>query len=287
MAVKKAKKADAIKPEAQTPAPAKPQMAVVPDAPEESMLARAEKLMTEASRMLSQMQVATRFNSAIRADGTCPIFYQDVVQHIALPWADFEQLQMLLLARRAPKDEVFLRQLIDLIPSLEGRALIDVGSFTGSHAMMLRAILNPSETHLFEPQKTMTEALETTIAVNKADKDVTLHTDIIDEDGQEIIMSAYRPDRLSEATYLRRAEGPLKARSLDSYKFKKVGMICLDYNNAKINALRGAAAILKKDRPVLTTDLTARDIDEVRTFLEPYDYEDVRAGQNSMIFLPK
>ena len=281
MAAKKAKKADAAP--AATPAPTKVDLVVT----EEAVLSRTEKLLIEASRLLSQMQVATRFNSAVRADGTCPIFYQDVVQHIALPWADFDQLQMHLLARRAPKDDVFLRQLFDLLPSLKGKALLDVGSFTASHAMMVRAILNPKETHLFEPQKTMTEALETTIAVNKADKDVTLHTDVIDEDGQEIVMSSYRPDRLSEAAYLRRAEGPLTAKSLDSYKFKNVGMICLDYNNAKVNALRGAAGILKKDRPVLTTDLTARDIDDVRAFLEPYDYEDVRAGQNSMIFLPK
>jgi FkbM family methyltransferase len=261
---------------------------VAQDGPtEETVLDRTEKMLGQAGKLLSQMQASTRFNSAMRADGTCPIFYQDVVQHIALPWADFELSQMQLLARRAPKDDVFLRQLFDLVPSLEGKALIDVGSFTGVHAMMLRAFLKPKETHMFEPQKTMKEALETTIAVNGAGKDVTLHTDVIDEDGQDIVMSAYRPDRLSEATYLRRADGPLKSKSIDSLKIKKVGCLCLEFNNSKVNALRGAEKTLIKDRPVITLDLTARDIDEVRAFLEPHNYEDIRAGQHSIIFLPK
>ena len=54
-----------------------------------------------------------------------------------------------------------------------------------------------------------------------------------------------------------------------------------------MNALRGAEKTLIKDRPVITLDLTARDIDEVRAFLEPLNYEDIRAGQHSIIFLPK
>lgn len=265
----------------------KVEKADVADAQTETVLTRSEKLLDQAGKLLSQMQATMRFNAAIRPDGTCPIFYNDVVQHIALPWADFDLHQMQLLARRAPKDEVFLRQLFDLLPSLEGKALLDVGSYTGTHAMLLRAFLKPRETHMFEPQKTMKDALTTTIAVNGAGKDVTLHTDVIDENGQDIVMSAYRPDRLYEATYLRRADGPLKSKSLDSYKIKKVGCINFDYNNAKVNALRGAEKILTTDRPVLTMDLTARDIDEVRAFLEPHNYEDIRAGQHSIIFLPK
>jgi hypothetical protein len=59
---------------------------VAQDGPtEETVLERTEKMVGQAGKLLSQMQASTRFNSAMRADGTCPIFYQDVVQHIALP----------------------------------------------------------------------------------------------------------------------------------------------------------------------------------------------------------
>lgn len=247
----------------------------------------AERLLNEGRKLLAQMQAASRFSSAIRPDGTCPIFYDDTVVHIALPWGDFDTHQMQLIARHAPRDDVFLRQLFDLVPSLEGRAFIDVGSYTGTTAMITRAMLNPRETHLFEPQKTMKTALDITVTVNDADDDTTLHTDVVDEAGQEMTIGNYRADRLSDVSYLRRADGAMKAVALDDLGIDGVGLINLDYNNAKLPALRGAAGIIERDRPVITLDMSARDIEELREFIAPFDYEDVRAGQNSVLFLPK
>lgn len=252
----------------------------------ETLLEAGERLLTQGRRLLSTLETASRFAAAMRPDGTCPIFFHDAVFHITLPFADFDQLQMRLIARRAPPDEMLLRQIIDLVPSLDDRIYLDVGSYTGTTALILQRFLKPVQTHLFEPQATMRDALENTVAVNTADGSTTVHYDIIDDGQSRCEIGSYRPEKLSEVSYLRRADGRVETRSVDSFDFENVGFVNFDFNNTKVDALKGAQVTIERDRPVVCCDLIGRDQTEQDAFFEPLNYEKVRVGANSVLFLP-
>lgn len=240
----------------------------------------------ETQKAMTSLQNGARF-ATLRPDGTAPVFYQDEAYHIALPWGDVDQHQMHLLARHAPHDDVFLRQVIDLVPSLEGRILVEVGAYTGLTALILHRTLTPDHTIMFEPQKIMKAALETTIAVNGLEKDMTLRTEVIDEEGAEMVLGAAAAHRLTETRYLRRAGGPIIARSIDALKLKKVGFLSFDYPNDKLEAVRGAMETIERDRPFVCIDLSSRDHTEIQEMLAPHGYQHNGVGNHRMLFLPE
>lgn len=258
----------------------------VPEEPSESLFEAGEKLLVEGRRLLRSLENAAHYATALRPDGTCPVFYQDEVVYVCLPFGDFERYQMQLIARRAPHDPQLLLQLFDLLPNLSGKAFLDVGSYTGSFAMIVRKALSPAETHLFEPQKTMREALLKTISANGAEQDTTFHDTVVDDGSSSMTMGTYRPHLLSETPYLRRDDGKIQATSIDAMSVAPVGLINLNFHNTKVHALSGAMQTIERDLPFITCDLSGRDLQEMRELLKPLGYEDVPAGPNSTIHVP-
>ena len=245
-----------------------------------------ETLLTRARRLLDEMQTAVRLTTYDR-QGTCPIFYNDSVFEIALPWAAIDRMQMSYVERRMPLDPLLIDQLIALIPTLRGRTLVDVGAFSGATAMILRHFLQPEHTHLIEPQNTLQDSLSMTILANAAETDTTLHQCIIDEADAEIAIGQYRPDRLSDIKYLRRNGGRFRAVALDSIDLGNVGLITLDYRNDKIYALRGGLEMITRERPFICVDISSGDLAEMRTFLEPLGYVDTPVGNQQAVFCPE
>lgn len=265
------------------PAPADP----LPQASElQAAELQAAELMEQAGRLLVKLehQVGLLSNPV---DGTCPVFYEDEVFQIALPWAAFDNYQLKIATRHTVPDAGLFVQLFDLLPDLNGRTLLDVGSYTGLSALVMQRFLGPSKLHLVEPQKVMQEALQRTVKANLKTSQFTLHDCIIDNGDSAMTRASSRPDRLSEASYLRREGGKLQSSTIDSLGIRKLGLIHLDMPGQKIYALRGAEKTLTSERPVIVTNLTGRDIAEQREFLEGLGYEYVRAGKHSAIFLPK
>ena len=244
-------------------------------------------LLAEARAVVGEMRLAAKLGE-MTPPGLCPIFYRDTVIKAALPWANADSLQRRLLATHAPLDDLLLTQVIDLVPSLAGAALVDVGSFTGSTAFFLRAFQKPAVTHLFEPQAIMQEALNAAIASNDPSLGpVILHRDVIDEEGQTVEIGSTTPSRLHQTRYLRREGGPIRARGLDALDLGRIGLLNLDFPNDKVPALRGGLATIARDRPVILMDLAARDIGDVRELLLPLGYRDIRIGRNSTLFFPE
>lgn len=247
---------------------------------------RLQRLFDDARSVLQEFRSAAT-TLRIAEDGTCPIFFRDCVVHSALPWADVDAFQRKLLSNRAPEDDLILTQLIDLFPSLAGRNLVDVGSFTGTTAFLLRAFMKPDETFLFEPQGVMEDALKAAILRNsKSGGPIHLQRTVLDESNQEIEIGANTPARLSQTRYLRREGGNLRAMAIDDLDLGNIGLINLDFYNDKVPVLRGAIKTLERFRPVVVMDLTARDIAEVRELVTSIGYRELRAGRNSMLYLP-
>jgi len=273
---------------AKTAKPKKPTKAEETQEMFESIGKFMDRLGIELGRTASAIAASTRFQ-AVQEDGTYPIFYRDHVVNLALPWANVDHMQMRILEEMRPPDLTLLSQVIDIISSLKGRTLVDVGSFTGCHAMFLRAFLKPSATHLIEPQNVMQDALKRTIKANNGKSKtspVHLHQEIIDEDGKEMMINLVSPNKLAHTAYLSREGADLRARSIDSFKFGKVGLLILDYPNDKIHALRGAVKTIEKHRPVVLIDSSSRDVLEYREFMTERNYSMSHFGRAMSAFLP-
>lgn len=218
--------------------------------------------------------------------GTAPIFYDDAVFNIALPWASFEEYQFRILSRHAVPEPIFYTQLFDLLPSLAGKIMIDVGSYTGLQAMVMRHVMTPSHVVMIEPQAVLQPLLTRTIAANPDGCPVTLLQLVIDDGTQPMLRSNTQPGKLHDTAYLRRDGAPLTGTTLDSLDLGGMGLINIDIPGPKIYALRGAEATLRRDRPAVVVNVLGRDVDEMKEFMTGLEYEFVRVGERFAMFLP-
>lgn len=253
--------------------------ASVPAADEEKMF------LVPLRRLIDRMDRQVRLIGH-EAEGTTPIFYEDAVFNIALPWASFEDYQFRILSRHAVPEPVFYTQLFDLLPSLAGKVLVDVGSYTGLHAMVMRHVMSPTRLVMIEPQAVLQPVLHRTIAANPDGCPVLLLQLIIDDGTQAMVRSNTQPNKLHDTSYLRCDGAHLTSVTLDSLSLENVGLINLDIPGAKIYALRGAEATLRRHHPAVVVNVTGRDVNEMKEFMTRLDYEYVRIGERFAMFLP-
>ncbi len=244
------------------------------------------ELMLAANRAISELKIASRL-LALPTDGICPILFNDHFYNIALPFAGFDTYQRVLLAARAIPDYDFFEQFLNIAAGVSGKVIVDVGSYTGLHAIVMARSFQSTHIHLFEPQMTLQDALRRTIAANGLTQTSTLHAAIVDEADREMNIGRQRPDRMSETIYLRKAGGKKRSVSIDSLSLENVGIINFDFSASKIPALRGALQTIKNCRPLIATDLTGRDILEINALLVEHAYDMLRVGRNSAIFIPR
>lgn len=245
-----------------------------------------EEMLVQARRLLSALEQQVNLQSN-DVNGTCPVFYGDEVFHIALPWASFDNMQMRLASRHAPIDGILFKQLFDLIPTLKGKAIIDIGAYSGLMGLVLRRYMRPEYLHMIEPQGVMQEPLRKSIEADPDGSDIGLSQVIIDDATSQMVRAESRPDRLSEVNYLRREGGNLAATTIDALGIERVGLLNLDIPGQKIYAIRSAAQTIERSRPAILTNLTGRDISEINAHLSALGYEGVRIGGHSMLFLPQ
>ncbi|NDW53442.1 FkbM family methyltransferase [Aliiroseovarius sp. PrR006] len=245
----------------------------------------AANLLTQAQNLIKQLERQIQLMSNPQ-EGTCSVFYRDEEFRVALPWASFENYQFRIASSHVVPDPVLLTQLFDLVPSLEGKSLIDVGSYTGLQGLVLRKFLSPASTHMVEPQKTVQNALSRTIEANSDGGPISLIRAVVDDGTSMMVRGDIQPAKLSETAYIRREGGDVEAKAIDDLGIENVGLINLDIPGQKIYALRGAEETMKKDKPVILTNLSGRDAVEIKEFMEARSYEAVRVGRHSLVCLP-
>lgn len=247
----------------------------------------AESLMKKASGLLAALETNVRLMSR-QEDDLYPVFYEDRVLRVSLPYAAFERSQMHMATRHTLVEPTLVRMIVNLIPPFEGDAtLVEVGAFSGAMALMLRALLKPSVTHLIEGQAVMQDSLEKTIkAQGRKGGRMVLHHAVIGEAGQKMKIAANRPERLAETTFLRSEEGDRDAVALDSLSLGDVRLLILDYAGSKIDALRGARETIARHRPAIVVDQSGRDMGEITDLLSEFDFTQTVVGKNHALFLP-
>lgn len=252
---------------------------------QETML-QVEQLLKKATSLLASLETQVRLLSR-GPQGTYPLFHDDDMIEVSLPFAAFETTQMLMATRRNLPDPVLLRMLVDLMPSLEGHSIVEVGAFSGALSLFLHKLLNASATHLIEPQRSLIEGLRTTIeAAGGVEAGLHMHDFVIGARGQAMAIAATRPEKLAESYYVRREGGPLTATALDDLVLGSVKLMILDYAGPKVDAINGALTTIQTCRPVVCVDQSGRDTTELREIFGRFEYNDTPVGKRHFCFVP-
>lgn len=242
----------------------------------------ANKLSATANQMRLSAKIAS-----LPPDRLTRVYYNDKIYNICFSMVEFESYQQRLLETRQPFDLTMLTQLFDLVPTLDGKEIIDVGGFTGLQGLILAHELGAGHLHVFEPQKAAQEGLRATLMANDCAEKFTLYDVVVDEADQALAIAGMPPNRLAQVHFIRRSGASYASRSLDSYGFENIGLLNLDYNASKVPALRGAEKLISEQKPVVVLDLLGRDIDEIKILMSDHGYVMQIIGRHSVIFLPE
>lgn len=136
----------------------------------------------------------------------------------------------------------------------EGDTVIDIGGHIGTHTIALSRCVGPTgKVHVFEPQaKLFTELLVNT-SIN-ACKNVVPHRVALGS--QEGVAYIDHPCKTNEGMAQISSKGErVKVSALDSFAISNVSLIKIDIEGYEIEALKGALATLKQNRPVMIVEV--------------------------------
>jgi Methyltransferase FkbM domain len=154
-------------------------------------------------------------------------------------------------------EEELLRYIHSL--GLRGGAYVDVGACIGAHTLFFAAVCGAERVHSVEPRPVAVRQLRANVALNAVGGRVVVHHaaacdvpgPIVADDG-----------------------GRFRGVRLSSVVRDRVILMKVDVDGMEPEALRGAARILRQDRPVVfVTARSAPDYEEVLRTLRRYHYE--------------
>jgi FkbM family methyltransferase len=147
-----------------------------------------------------------------------------------------------------------------------GQHVVDAGAHIGLFAMHMAAVVGPSgSVHCFEPFDANADCLELAIAENRFERRVILERAAVGAahgTGQLI----FAPATLNSGGAFIGVPGapvpsghetrPVRLIALDEYPLPRpISFIKLDVEGAEPQALRGAARVLREDRPVILSEV--------------------------------
>ena len=173
-----------------------------------------------------------------------------------------------ILRGRYEQDEIgFLRGLL-----APGDSAIDVGGHIGFFTMHMAALVGSSgRVYAFEPFDANADLLEHSIAENRfADRVVFERAAVGDATGSATLTFPAETLNSGGAYLLRRGDAPLagnrtktvKVVALDHLRLQRpVRFIKMDVEGAEPQVIRGAARILREDRPVILSELHSTQLE--------------------------
>lgn len=245
----------------------------------------AQTMLRRAASLLSSLEIQVKLLGGSKTQ-FYPIFQDDDLVEVALPFATLDQFQMDLATRHVPTDPLLLRMMVDLLPSLDDGSIVDIGAYTGTLGLFAHKFLKPKETHLIEPQRVCAQALTDTVErAGGRDAGLFFHDCVIGERGQAMSIASVRPQRLSETRFLRQEGGDRTAVALDDLALGTVRLILMDHAGVKIDILKGGEETIRRDNPAICIDQTNRDLPEVNGFLADLGYTSTPVGKRHLCFI--
>jgi hypothetical protein len=153
-------------------------------------------------------------------------------------------------------EEELLRYIYSL--GLRGGAYVDVGAFIGTHTLFFAAVCGAERVHSVEPRPSSVRQLRANVALNAVGERVTVHhAAACDVPGRIVADDG----------------GHVRGVRLSSVVRDRVVLMKVDVDGMEPEALRGAARILRRDRPVVfVTARSAPDYEAVVRTLRRYHY---------------
>ena len=158
-----------------------------------------------------------------------------------------------------------------------GHVVIDVGANIGTHTVPLaKKVTETGMTLAFEPQRQAFNYLTANLVVNNLLNVATFQNAVSDTAG--VLHLPWRDPRLAfnfgGVKLEESSEGePVDVLTLDHFGLERVNLIKVDVEGMERKVLEGAAATIKRARPVLFVETTTVNHREVIEILRDYRYD--------------
>ena len=187
-----------------------------------------------------------------------------------LPNFEEDYIQKYIYQEKKPYE---LEMLKDMSGRLNSKSLfLDIGSNIGNHTLFLSSI-SACQAIAFEPNEFLCNALMESIKLNSLEKKVqVIHCALGDKEGfgsfEKEIPQNLGMQRIIETN------GNIKIHRLDNIPIsQKIDMIKIDVEGMELSILKGAAELLKKDRPFLYIEAhNIEFFEEIKSYLDTFSY---------------
>lgn len=166
-----------------------------------------------------------------------------------------------LLSEKEHPSHVWEPQTTRILKHLAGLTQGDIligGAYFGDHAILLGRQLQGSGrlVHCFEPNPDQSVMLAKNAGLNQLDNLRLQKFGLWHESSQHLRLDGF--DSFANAVVSEQGEGSFETVSIDDYckaQGRTLSIIMIDIEGAEYNALRGAAATLKQDRPAIVYEV--------------------------------
>ena len=177
------------------------------------------------------------------------------------------------------------QKFLEYIASLNKKGLyLDVGGNIGNHTVFFANFTKATEVMSFEPHPEVFKSLKKNVKANDPKKKVKLkHMALGEEEGSVQIEEA-ESDKLGGSRVKKGGDIPMK-RLDDVVGKNKVSVIKVDVEGFEEAVLRGATAVLKRDKPELFLEAgTAADKEKIEAVISEFGYVPVKAYNNTATY---
>lgn len=153
-----------------------------------------------------------------------------------------------------------------------GDLIIDVGAHVGNHTIYLAAVAD-CQVEAFEPNRDLCDALRTSVELNQLGNQVRIHNLGVGGSAAQATFEASLKENLG-AQRLCLGDGDINVIALDSINFcQPVRVLKIDVEGMELDVLRGAQALISRDRPILYIEcFTERNFRSVSRWLDDRSY---------------
>lgn len=205
---------------------------------------------------------------------------------INLPQSASDYIQKKIATERQPYEREMLEDMRTRVAP--GDLVLDIGANIGNHTLYLAAVAG-CRVDAFEANAALCEAMRTSIALNGLGQKIRVHCVGVGSAAGMARFAEALPDNLG-AQKLAVGDGEIEVVPLDSLTFAQpVRMLKIDVEGMEIEVLRGARALIARDRPVLYVEcIGEKELRQVSRWVDElgYSYWETFNATPTHLFVP-
>lgn len=155
-----------------------------------------------------------------------------------------------------------------------GMTIVDVGANIGNHTIFFNKECHAKKIISFEPIKETYEIFIKNIELNGL-KDVVRAYNFAIGDGVQhnTSIEQFNPENIGGTVLSNKDCGEINVRGLDELEIgEKIDFIKIDTEGFEVNVIKGAADLLKRDKPILFVEIAPRNLDAINKILDTLGY---------------